>query len=185
MANTYPTGKVQIPISIRLQGNGKLATDQLAPVRGSGVMYKTAAVAFNFMWSQADKDGLDLNNWGTYLTYQAQVNRFLQRYSEVPTGRDPAITARWQGRIWWLKIGYAPCAPPGESAHGWGMAIDLNPAGERLEWLRIHAPLYGYKWEVGDPTSKYWEPWHLIYCYGSSYTLWVSNLIKQFFPNGK
>lgn len=182
MADLFPTGKVKIPLSLRAMGNGKLSTDVLAPVRGSGVMYRNAAVSFNFMWSAANKDGLDLTNWGTYLTYQAQVNRFLDRYSQVPTGRDPAITARWQGRIWWLKIGKSPAAPPGESNHGWGMAIDLNPSGGRLEWLKTRAPLFGFKWEVGDPTNKYFEPWHLQYCYGASYTIYVETLLKNLFP---
>ena len=181
---TYPTGTCSVPIVLRLQGNGYIKTDQLAPVRGGGVLYKNAAVSFNFMWSAADKQGIDLNNWGTYLTYQAQVNRFLDRYQQSPTGRDPEVRCKWQGKWWWLKIGKSPAAPPGESVHGWAMAIDVNPAGDRLEWLRINAPLYGYKWEVGDTSSKYWEPWHLIYTQGSGYTLWVSNLLRDLFPNG-
>ena len=181
---TYPTGTCSVPIVLRLQGNGYIKTDQLAPVRGGGVLYKNAAVSFNFMWSAAEKQGIDLNNWGTYLTYQAQVNRFLDRYQQSPTGRDPEVRCKWQGKWWWLKVGKAPAAPPGESVHGWSMAIDVNPAGDRLEWLRINAPLYGYKWEVGDTSSKYWEPWHLIYTQGSGYTLWVSNLLRDLFPNG-
>lgn len=183
MTEPFPTGKPSIPIVLRLQGNGKLKTDQLAPVRGGGVMYKYAAVAFNLMWSAADKQGLDLNNWGTYLTYQAQVNRFLDRYQQSPTGRDPEIRRYWNNRWYWLKVGKAPCAIPGESMHGYGLSIDLNPAGDRLEWLKQKAPLYGFKWEVADPTNKYFEAWHLNYCYGSGYTLYVATIIKNLFPD--
>lgn len=181
MTETYPIGKVSVPIVLRLQGNGYIKTDQLAPVRDGGVLYKSAAVAFNFMWSEAEKVGVNLNNWGTYRPYDKQLQMFLSRYSETPTGRDPVITARWQGRTWWLRKDVPPCAVPGTSNHGWGMAIDVNYYGNRLEWMRERAPLYGFKWEVG-PDSKYWEPWHLIYTQGSGYTLWVSNLIKQYFP---
>lgn len=175
---TYPIGKPSIPIVLKLQGNGRLKPDQLAPVRGGGSLYKSAAVAFNFMWSAANKDGLDLDNWGTYRTYERQVSLFLSRNEPYPTGRNPEIRTIWGSKAYWLKPGAAPVAEPGKSIHGWGMAIDVNYYGDRLEWLRRNAPLYGFKWEVG-PESKYWEPWHLIYCYGSGYTLWVNNLIRQ------
>jgi hypothetical protein len=177
----YPEGDVSVPIVLRLQGNGWLKTDQLAPVRGGGALYKNAAVAFNFMWSAAEKEGIDLNNWGTYRTYDRQLQLFLQRYSDTPTARQPEVRVKWGNKMWWLKEGYPPTAAPGTSDHGWGMAIDCNYYGDRLEWLKKHAPLFGYKWDVGDTSSKYWEPWHLIYCYGSGYTLWVSNLIRDIF----
>lgn len=180
----YPQAKIQVPISLRLQGNGKLKTDQLAPTLGGGAMYKYAAVAFNFMYDNAKKDGIELNNWGTYRPYDRQVAIFVDRYREYPTGRDPVITAQWQGRTWWLRKTppAVPCAVPGTSPHGWGMAIDVNPEGPRLEWLRQKCPLYGFGWETQD-NSKYWEPWHIVYAKGSSYTMYVSTLIDKLFPN--
>lgn len=178
----YPQAKIQVPISLRLQGNGKLKTDQLAPTLGGGALYKYAAVAFNFMYDNAKKDGLELDNWGTYRTYEKQVSMFLDRFSTSPTGRDPVITAQWQGRTWWLKKGKSPCAVPGTSPHGWGMAIDVNYTEGRLDWLKTKCPLYGFGWETQD-NSKYWEPWHIVYGKGSTYTYYVATLIEKLFPN--
>ncbi|WP_423463076.1 M15 family metallopeptidase [Promicromonospora sp. MS192] len=56
-------------------------------------------------------------------------------------------------------------ATPGTSNHGWGLAVDIcadGYAGERWDWLKAHAPEYGWDnplWAQAGGAGPY-EPWH-------------------------
>lgn len=57
-------------------------------------------------------------------------------------------------------------ATPGKSEHGWGLAVDLNPAtyvpSERFTWLKENGPKYGWDnpaWARAGGSGAY-EPWH-------------------------
>lgn len=181
---TYPTAYPKVPLALKMQGNGQLNTDLLVPVYGGGILYRNAAVSFNFMYLDAKKAGHDLNNVGTYRTYERQVALWYERMTtDGPTGRVPEIRKAWRFRYWWLRARMSPVARPAESPHGWGMSIDVaNASGSKLEWLRLNAARYGFGWEA-QPTSAYWEPWHLTYGQGDSYTPYMASVLAGLFPN--
>ena len=104
---------------------------------------------------------------------------FRHRYtSTTPTSRD-RTGKTWNGVRYYRTSG-APCAVPGTSNHGWGLAIDLaiDADGDEqfewppkslnstaLAWLRANAPRYGFSWE-GTPGTSSFETWHLRYVTG-------------------
>jgi LAS superfamily LD-carboxypeptidase LdcB len=164
--------------------NGKLTPCQLTAVYFPGVghlsLYPTAARALNAMALQCHADtGATLSTTGTYRTYDQQVQLFNQRMSPTYNPVTCTTTTRvWNGKKYWLKRGKAPCAVPGNSNHGLGLADDMgwwigggkpvqgitsNSAG--WKWIQDHAVSYGFSWE-GDLAGPNFEPWHIRYVLG-------------------
>jgi LAS superfamily LD-carboxypeptidase LdcB len=62
-------------------------------------------------------------------------------------------------------------APPGQSNHGWGLAVDLCASvyeGQSGAWLRDVGPVYGWDnpaWALRGGGGPY-EPWHWEYVPG-------------------
>lgn len=162
----YPVKKVVVPAALKTVPNGKLPPKMLKPVKCGGQLYTTAADAFNRMWAAAKADGITLSNQGDYRPYSAQLALFKQRYTLKDLGRKPRVTRRFEGQTWYLRPGVAPCAVPGTSNHGLGLAIDLDTrAAKTFDWLRRNAPKYGFYLQGkptrpdGTPNPEY-EPWH-------------------------
>lgn len=70
-----------------------------------------------------------------------------------------------------------PCAIPGTSNHGLGLAFDLEyglranqkKQDEAMEWARCNAFAFGFYWDSGDINSPGFENWHVTYCFGNDY----------------
>ena len=62
-------------------------------------------------------------------------------------------------------------APPGQSNHGWGLAVDFCPSvyeGRSGRWLHDVGPVFGWdnpEWARGGGSAAY-EPWHWEYVPG-------------------
>jgi UDP-N-acetylmuramoyl-tripeptide--D-alanyl-D-alanine ligase len=143
--------------------NGELDDGLLQPIPG-GQLHRCAAIAWAAMREAAGRDGIHLeptHEVDTYRPLAVQSRVFLRRYTTEPqpTGRAPV---EWDGKTWWLKPDCAPAAVPGTSSHGWGLAVDVRRASERLraEWLRNRAHEFGWWREFEE------EPWHWRYCAG-------------------
>lgn len=162
----FPVKKVVVPAALKRVPNGKLPAKMLKRVKCGGQLYTTAADAFNRMWAAAKADGITLSNQGDYRPYSSQLALFKQRYTLKDLGRKPRVTRRFEGKTWYLRPGVAPCAVPGTSNHGLGLAIDLDTrSAKTFNWLCANGPKYGFYLQGkptrpdGTPNPEY-EPWH-------------------------
>lgn len=188
----FPVLPIIMPTDLTGQKNGYVSTAVLGTIqKPSGLLEKHAATAWNCLQLAAYFDAQTLNQVGAYRSYSQQLVMFNDRYSTTNQGRIPAVTRVWQGKTYYLKPGKSPCATPGNSDHGWGLAIDVANCGINspiYNWLlgdgfaTCKALLYGFTWAVADPKNPNFEAWHLQYVTGDTYTQSVLEMIEVF-PN--
>jgi len=189
---TYPVLPIIFPTDLTGQKNGYVTAAVLRTVqKPQGKMEKHAATAWNCLQLAAYFSHLTLNQSGAYRSYAQQLALFNTRYSTTDLGRVPQVTRIWQGKVYYLKPGMSPCSTPGSSDHGWGLAIDCancTTGSPLLAWLlgdgfsTCEALKYGFTWQVADSKNPNFEPWHLQYVTGDTWTQGVQNMIKVF-PN--
>lgn len=189
---TYPVLPITMPSDLKGQKNGYVVSAVLRTIqKPSGQLEKHAATAWNCLQLAAYFNNLTLNQVGAYRNYAQQLALFNARYSTIDMGRKPQVTRIWQGKKYYLKPGMSPCATPGNSDHGWGLAIDAancSMGSPLLAWLlgdgfaTCEALKYGFTWAVSDPKNPNFEPWHLQYVTGDTWTPAVLDMIKVF-PN--
>ncbi len=187
---TYPVLPIIMPTDLTGQKNGYVVPAVLRTIqKPSGKLEQHAATAWNCLQLAAYFNGLTMNQVGAYRTYSQQLAMFNDRYSTTDTGRVPQVTRIWQGKKYYLKPGKAPCATPGNSDHGWGLAIDVANCGISspiCKWLlgdgfaTCEALKYGFTWAVADPKNPNFESWHLQYVTGDTWTQYVLDAIKVF-----
>ena len=190
----YPVMEIKMPSDLVGKENGKLPADILRTVNApAGQLHHKAATAWNCLQLAAFFAGIELKHVGAYRPFERQVAMFRERYEPIPTGRTPEVTRTHEGKKYYLKKGVAPSSSPGQSNHGWGLAIDVASAsGKRLEWMLgdqskpfgMGSPVvqYGFSWEVKDPKNPNAESWHIRYCTGDTWTPAVEEALKAF-PN--
>lgn len=164
------------PACLKDQSNGKLSSSIYSSVAGINgtptvTLVDPAMRAWKALSQTALRDGIVLAATSladSYRTYAQQRTLFLLRYG-------PDLTQygckRWDSdgngvsELWCKKDpSYATAAVPGQSNHGWGLAIDIaNAAGARLDWLEAHAVSFGWSWELVPE-----EPWHIHYYSGDA-----------------
>ena len=179
-----------MPTDLTGQRNGYVSTAVLRTIhKPQGKLEQHAATAWNCLQLAAYFNGLTLNQVGAYRRYSQQLAMFNDRYSTTDMGRTPQVTRIWQGKKYYLKPGKAPSATPGNSDHGWGLAIDAANCYEGsalLTWLlgdgfiTSEALKYGFTWAVSDAKNPNFEPWHLQYVTGDTWTQYVLDAIKVF-----
>lgn len=91
-------------------------------------------------------------------THAEQTAIFLARYTPRTAGSGPyGDVATWRGVRYVRTSGPSSAAPPGESKHETGRALDLQPAQEA--WVRAH-PDHGWRFTIAS------ERWHAEYDLG-------------------
>ena len=123
-------------------------------------------------WNRARTDvmartGVVLTVRGWNRTYAEQERFFFERYSRQATGDGPFDDVRWYKGVRYVRTSGAPAAIPGNSNHGWGLAIDVNDFGgygttgndRRAASIAI---LKRHGWTDAEGQSIA-EPWHLVY----------------------
>lgn len=187
---TYPVLPIIMPPGLNGMRNGELPATVLRTINPKGQLYKTAATAFNCLQLAAFFDGISCNPIGVSECYRdlaRQKTIFYERFQLAPTGRVPEITRNYNGQVWNLKPGCAPCSAPGNSNHGWGLAIDIancSPGSPVLKWLYGDGSLtsqalrYGFTWEIADGPQA--ESWHIRYVCGDSLTSAAEQAISVF-----
>ena len=165
-----PVKRMKVTPQLKAWGNGRLPESELYEIVGGGRLYGPAAFWWNVMAEEARKQKIDLRAVSTgYRSYGRQEALFLQRYSQKPTGRIPKVTRKWNGTTWYLKRGMSPCATPGTSPHGWGLAQDIEVPARTYRWMCKNAPFYGFylqgksKLPNGKPNPEF-EAWHWQFC---------------------
>ena len=187
---TLPISPLVMPSTLRGQANGKLPANLLDQIGVPGaLMERTAARAFRAMLGEMRKGGFDPRQVGHYRTFQQQLNLFLSRYQEASHATYNSTPSQhrkvWQdaprngfNSIYWVKKlinGRYPAtaATPGNSNHGWGLAIDLaeeydadtapdSIRSQWVDWLVNNARRYGISAELQS------EPWHWRYVAGDN-----------------
>lgn len=143
---------------------GKLPAGLLRDIQPYGKLHFRAADAWHAMRAAAKADGVNLKPTSagdTYRSYSSQRSAFLTRFQTDPIPN--AVTRHFEGKIWYLKPGFAPLASPGTSNHNWGLAVDIFSASEqsRMRWLIDNVDRFGWSWELVPA-----EPWHIRYVCG-------------------
>jgi peptidoglycan hydrolase-like protein with peptidoglycan-binding domain len=186
-----PIHPMRMPSSLNGQQNGKLPAHLLKSIGvGSARMELTAARSFVAMFSEAKRAGFEVRHVGDYRSFEAQLRLFLQRYEPTSAGTymvtSPGNRKKWDAArshgydsIYWRKIkrpdgSYsATAATPGNSNHGWGLALDIAEEYDSdsapdpiravfVNWLVANAHRYGISAELQS------EPWHWRYVSGDS-----------------
>jgi LAS superfamily LD-carboxypeptidase LdcB len=113
--------------------NGKLKPDQLRDVGDGFKLWAPAAESYLQMKAAAARNRVYFKLSSAYRTYeeQAKLEEELGTWSPTNPG----------------------AAPPGTSAHGWGIAIDISSPGAQ-QWIRRYGGQYGWYSTVSN------EPWH-------------------------
>lgn len=124
--------------------DGRLDPSQLVAVSGmwtgTGMLLPQAAVAWEAMRREAAADGITLLAVDTYRRRETQA----AARAEYEAGRKDAYVA-----------------PPGESRHGLGLAVDLTnghligPGDREWEWMVANGPRFG--WGPISTESWHWE----------------------------
>ncbi|MEO8694890.1 MAG: M15 family metallopeptidase [Acidimicrobiales bacterium] len=132
-----PYGALQPPGELVSWGNGRIPASLLESIgQGDHRLSRDAAAAFKAMAADARRDGVTLSVSDSYRSLDEQ-----------------AAMVESQGR--YGEGGLA--AEPGTSAHGWGLAVDLDLNGRATTWMRANAARYGFAEDVPR------EPWHWTY----------------------
>lgn len=195
---TLPITPMTMPSTLKGQSNGKLPDSLLINIGvGNARMEKTAARAFVAMFAEARTKGFNIKHVGDYRPYQQQLNLFLSRYEPISfavysvtssSNRKKWDDARNSGydSIYWRKKlinGKYPAtaATPGNSNHGWGLALDIaeeydndsapDPIRQNfVNWLVNNAARFGISAELQS------EPWHWRYFAGDN----IPAAVRQF-----
>ncbi|MCU1346757.1 MAG: D-alanyl-D-alanine carboxypeptidase [Acidimicrobiia bacterium] len=125
------------PAALVAYGNGHIPLSALAPIGvGTHRLWGPAAASFQRMNAEAAKAGVKIGATDSYRSYDQQVQLVQQKglYSE--------------GGL---------AAPPGQSKHGWGVALDVDVDSRGLAWLRANGARFGFY----ETTPR--EPWHWEY----------------------
>jgi LAS superfamily LD-carboxypeptidase LdcB len=131
------SGPLQPSSELASWGNGRIPPFLLESIgQGDHRLARDAAVAFKAMAADARRDGVTLTVSDSYRSLDEQ-----------------AAMVDSQGH--YGEGGLA--AEPGTSAHGWGLAIDLDLNSRATTWMRANAGRYGFAEDVPR------EPWHWTY----------------------
>jgi hypothetical protein len=113
---TYPVLPIIMPSDLEGQKNGEISAALLRDIKApNGKLHSLAATAWNALQLAAYFDGIELKHVGAYRPLTQQVALFNTRYEDKPNFRKPQVTRKYDGKVWWLKQGYAPASTPARS----------------------------------------------------------------------
>lgn len=151
---------------------------QLTPYGGHGVdgndnafLREDAARSWNRVRAQVlIETGIDLRVRGWNRSLEEQERFFFERYDPYPyPTQGPYGDVRWYKGVRYVRMRGASAAIPGNSNHGWGLAIDVidfGGVGEWDNWRRVKTidVFYEHGWtDTEGRQSHVNEPWHLVY----------------------
>lgn len=189
MSIKLPIASMVMPSTLKGVQNGKLPNNLLEEIGvGKARMEKTAARSMRAMLASARNAGFNPRQVGEYRNFEQQLSLFLSRYQPVSQA-SYAVTPASRRKVWeqasahgysskyWVKKKMpngsypATAATPGNSNHGWGLAMDIaeeldgDMAPEPISngfvrWLVEYARYFGFSAELQS------EPWHWRYVAG-------------------
>lgn len=138
--------------------NGRLPSAILRSIGGYQGLPPTNN-AYGQLVMEAASAGVYLSLTGCYRSLTEQVDLFLDRYG---LERTVYGSKTYQGKTYYLKKGEATAATPGNSVHGFGLAVDFCMADGKpltrkaINWLQTHGPSLGWRQSIDS------EPWHWV-----------------------
>jgi hypothetical protein len=171
-----PAGTEAYSLDLLVDGyvNGFMEPERMMTVNGC-TLERDAAYTYSMMVEAAARDGIRLRHESCYRTYHQQSRAYDRRcpLTDVPVFATDELTGdRVETGTRRLRVCSGPItAPPGESNHGWGRAVDLRDArgvlscyDAEFHWLKLNARSFGW---VNPPWAhcgmKNQEPWHWEY----------------------
>ncbi|MCI0677575.1 MAG: M15 family metallopeptidase [Actinobacteria bacterium] len=171
-----PAGEEAYTLDLELDGyvNGAMEPARMMTVSGC-TLERDAAYTYSLMVEAAAIDGIRLRHESCYRSYSQQARAYDRRcpITDVPIYRTDETTGdRVQDGTRKMRVCSGPLtAPPGESNHGWGRAVDFRDSRNVLtcydnefHWLKLNAARFGWvhpPWaHCGMPNA---EPWHWEY----------------------
>lgn len=126
-----------VPGELAVYGNGKVPRTALQEVGTTGHrLWAPAGQALESLMAAAARDGVQIGITDSYRSYEAQVD-VAERKGLYTQGGLAAV--------------------PGTSAHGWGLAVDLDLDAKAQAWMRTNGERFGFV----EDTPR--EPWHWVY----------------------
>ena len=144
--------KALLPVGIAPEQNGVMPVKQLKKIGDGGHLYIDTARAWLAMVRAAAQDNISLtlnNRVDAYRNIGTQIKIFKERFEPVES-QDAlpadAVTVKYDGKVWTLKPTATYVEVPGESAHGYGLAVDIqNAESEEVKaWLDKNAAQFGF-----------------------------------------
>lgn len=159
--------KNYLPEGILPAQNGILPPDKLQTIHCGRRLYIDAARAWMAMVRAAEKDKIFLNlnrAPNGYRSIAVQLRTFKKRFTELEdlselNPNDKSIRVEFNGKLWQLKENAQYLEIPGNSSHGFGLAVSIsNAAEEKVKaWLEKNSSTFGFEEEYD------FEPGHFAY----------------------
>lgn len=156
--------------------NGSCPKSILAPLDGDNwgtepaYLRKDAAASYNRARAEVlAKTGIVLRVRGWNRTLAEQEQFFHERYERGRASADQRYHVHAGVGAWYgLKPGHAAAAIPGDSNHGWAIAIDVDDFGSVGNFnhprrVAAIAILKRHGWTDDEGRGRIQEPWHLVY----------------------
>lgn len=149
--------------------NGNVPKSLLAPLDGENYgnaeLRRDAAESWNRARAEVKaKTGIVLTVRGWNRTLAEQERFFFERYAPTPSG---GTDIRWYRGVRYSRVRGAPAAIPGQSNHGWGLAVDVDDFGaygtSGNARSRLATPILEKHGWTDDEGSSIGEPWHRVY----------------------
>jgi hypothetical protein len=171
-----PAGLEAYTLDLEVDGyvNGAMEQGRLMTVNHC-TLERDAAYTYSLMVEAAAHDGIRLRHESCYRSYGQQARAYDRRcpITTIPLyATDETTGERVEAGTRKMRVCSGPItAPPGESNHGWGRAVDLRDErnvltcyDEEFHWLKLNASRFGWvhpPWaHCGMPNQ---EPWHWEY----------------------
>lgn len=195
-----------LPSSTQTFTNGVAPTALLRdPGDGRGSLLVPCSYGMQALHLYALRHGFTIQTTGRGRTLERQTSLFLERMTptydpnvNTTTSRTCKLDQRnihpdlYPGKRWYLRKGYAPCASPGTSNHGYWCADDISEENDGtpgtdpvstklLNFLIPIAHLFGWSWELQS------EPWHLTWIGGDEIPPLARKVLDEYniaYPGG-
>jgi LAS superfamily LD-carboxypeptidase LdcB len=152
--------------------NGNVPASLLAPLDGENYgkaeLRRDAAESWNRARAEVKaKTGIVLTVRGWNRSLAEQERFFFERYSRQASGNGPFGDVRWYKGARYVRTSGAPAAIPGNSNHGWGVAVDVDDFGAYRTTgnarSRLATPILEKHGWTDDEGRSIGEPWHRVY----------------------